>query len=47
MTENEIEDGAEKLAKIGYDVTQQNTCIKITNYEGKELALKCEGNTPS
>ena len=38
MTENEIENEAEKLAKIGYDVTKQNTYIKITYYEG---------NTPS
>jgi hypothetical protein len=31
MTENEIEDEAEKLAKIGYDVIKWNTCIKIAN----------------
>ena len=47
MIENEIEDEAEKLAKIGYDVTKQNTCIKIANYRDKELSFKCEGNTPS
>lgn len=47
MTENEIEDEDEKLAIIGHEITKQNTYINITNFKGKELAFKCEGNTPS
>ena len=47
LTESEIQKKAEMIAKMGGLITKKETCAKITDYKGKELAYKCVGNTPS
>jgi hypothetical protein len=35
MTDNEIENESEKLAKTGYDVTKQNTALRLQTMKAK------------
>lgn len=41
MSEPDTQIAAELLANLGYEITRENTCVKITDPNGKERAYNC------